>query len=122
MEENKQQHEENTPNLVMFGKLLIKVGGLDIVCPDVLLKDVISDYKVSEDDNPVVDMCINVHETKDIKEALKIVGLKYLTLSQLMDLREELDHYITRMLEFMREHPELRVYTNPKDIIKGMGK
>lgn len=111
--------EENNQQQLEFGtKLMIAVAGLDVVCPDKHREELTSSFETKEEDDSMLDTCLAIHDTKDKIEAIKILCLKYMSFTDLMDFRNWIADSCKSTLKYVMEHPEYKCQKTPEEIIK----
>lgn len=106
--------------------IMVTVAGQDITVPDEVFKQELENFKVvkdiTENDN-VIDalVALNRCETDQEKlEVIKVLCIKTLPLTKTFKLMSFLRDYGSNMLDYFKEHPEVRKEGNFDAALEGL--
>lgn len=111
-------NKQNREQLEFGTKMLIMISGLDIICPDKHKEEITSSFETKEEDDAMLDTCLAINDTKDKIEAIKILCLKYMSVTDLMDFRNWVADSVKSTIEYTIEHPECRPEKSAEEILK----
>lgn len=101
----------NAQGMRNFASFLLCAAGADIVAPSAIEEPKLAQFKEikSTDDSVMDTSCILAGmDSKARTELMKLLSMRFLPLTNVIELYNFLSDYIKEMVEYTAEHPECR--------------
>lgn len=113
----------NAQGMMNFALFLLCATGADIVAPNAIEEPKLAKFKEikSTDDSVMDTSCILAGmDSKARTELMKLLSMRFLPLTNVIELYDFLGDYIKEMIEYTAEHPECREESTSDKAIQKM--
>lgn len=120
------QSEKIMHGMKNFVSLLLCVTGADIVAPEAIVEPKLAQFKeITITDDSVIDTsCVfaGMDSSTARTELVKLLSMRFLPLTNVIELHDFLSDYIMEMIDYIHEHPECKEEKSQEEVMQKMRK